>query len=232
MIRLDKEPTSMSSGANTRVGSPSGDRLRGRLRGRSRGPSGGTRAAGVLALVAGAALLLAACSSSPSTSSSPSSHSTSSPSTSAPSGTATLNAVTTKYGRVLEAPSGQVLYALTADTPGKAACAGACLSVWPPLTATGKPVAGSGVTSSALGTYTLATGKLQVTYDGHQLYEYSGDSAAGQVNGEGLPFPAGSSSPSGHWYVVSSAGSLVESASTSSTKSTTSTTSAKSTNGY
>lgn len=215
MTRLGKDATSTS----------------GRLGGRSRA----TRAAGVVALMAGAALLLAACSSSSSTSSSSTSSAASSSSTSAPARTATLKAETTKYGRILETPSGQVLYALTADTSTKAACAGACLSVWPPLTASGKPVAGSGVTSSALGTYSLATGKLQVTYDGHQLYQYSGDSAAGQVNGEGLPFPAGSSSPSGYWYVVSATGSLVKSApptSTSSTKSTTSTTSAKSTSGY
>ncbi|MHB8219970.1 MAG: COG4315 family predicted lipoprotein [Acidimicrobiales bacterium] len=194
-------------------------------------PSRGGRVATFLALVAGAAILLAACSSS--SSSSAASTTTSSPSsTAAPAATATLKAVTTSYGKILETPSGQVLYSLTADTPTKAACTGACLTVWPPLTLSGTPVGGSGVTSSALGTFSLATGKLQATYDGHQLYRYAGDSAAGQVKGEGLPFPAGSASPTGTWYVVSSAGSFVKSASAAAPKSTTSTTAVKSTSGY
>lgn len=193
-------------------------------------PSKGYRAVAFVALVAGAAILLAACSSSSSTSAvtTPSGSS----STTAPARPATLKAVTTSYGKVLETPAGQTLYALTADTPTKAACAGACLTVWPPLTVTSTPVAGSGVTASMLGTYSLATGKLQVTYDGHQLYQFSGDTAAGQVKGEGLQFPAGSASPTGTWYVVSSSGTLLKTVSTPTAKSSTSTTTAKSTSGY
>jgi predicted lipoprotein with Yx(FWY)xxD motif len=148
-----------------------------------------------------------------------------------------VKVATTAYGKILETPSGQVLYALTANTPTKSACSGACLTIWPPLTVSGTPVAGSGVTSSDLGTFALSTGKSQVTYGGHQLYEYSGDTAAGQTNGEGLSFPVGASSPTGHWYVVSSSGAVVTSAVSSTSKSTTPTT-AKSTskstsgNGY
>jgi len=36
-----------------------------------------------------------------------------------------------------------------------------------------------------LGTTTRTDGSVQVTYNGHPLYYYAGDSAAGDVNGEG-----------------------------------------------
>ena len=37
-----------------------------------------------------------------------------------------------------------------------------------------------------LGTTTRDDGTTQVTYDGHPLYLYSGDTAAGDANGEGV----------------------------------------------
>ena len=134
---------------------------------------------------------------------------------------ATLKVASTSYGKILETPSGQVLYALTADTATHDACSGACLAIWPPLTVKKTPVAGSGVSASMLSTLKLSDGSLQVVYDGHPLYTFSGDSAAGQTKGQGLPFPASSSSPTGHWWVVSSAGSYVTTSSSSSTTSTT-----------
>ena len=60
----------------------------------------------------------------------------------------------------------------------------------------GKPVAGMGVKKSLLGTAKRGS-KLQVTYNGHPLYTYSGDSAAGQANGEGS---------GGVWFVVKASG--------------------------
>ena len=44
----------------------------------------------------------------------------------------------------------------------------------------GKPVAGMGVKKSLLGTAKRGS-KLQVTYNGHPLYTYIGDSKAGQA---------------------------------------------------
>jgi len=172
----------------------------------ARGASWRHRAA-VLSVALAAAGLLSACGSSKPAAST--------------SGPATLKVATTSYGKILETPSGQVLYALTADTATHDACTGACLAIWPPLTVEKTPVAGSGVDASMLSTLKLSDGSLQVVYDGHPLYTFSGDSAAGQTKGEGLPFPAGSSSPKGHWWVVSSAGSYVTTSSSSSTTSTT-----------
>ena len=60
------------------------------------------------------------------------------------------------------------------------------MSPWPPLLATGKPTAGTGLTASKLGTITRSGGKQQVTYNGHPLYLFIKDQKAGQTTGQGV----------------------------------------------
>jgi predicted lipoprotein with Yx(FWY)xxD motif len=70
--------------------------------------------------------------------------------------------------------------------PSKTACTSACMKVWPEVTlpkGVTKATAGSGVSAAKLGTIKRANGVLQVTYAGKALYWFSGDSPAGQVNG-------------------------------------------------
>jgi predicted lipoprotein with Yx(FWY)xxD motif len=89
------------------------------------------------------------------------------------------------------------------DTSTKSTCSGGCAQAWPPLIATGKPTAGNGVKSNLLGTTTRSDGSKQVTYAGHPLYTYSGDTDSGQANGQTLnAFGA-------RWYVVNTAGKRV-----------------------
>jgi hypothetical protein len=71
-------------------------------------------------------------------------------------------------------------------------------------------MAGTGVTSGDLGTITRSDGTKQVTYAGHPLYYFAGDSAAGQTNGEGSH---GFGAP---WYVVAPSGQQVTSLSAAS----------------
>src|SRR5258708_18910929 len=87
---------------------------------------------------------------------------------------------------VLTNAKGLTLYYFTADSATQSALSRNCLRVWPPLLFTGS----GGPTSS-----TSLTGKLsvqtdingnQVEFNGHPLYTFSGDSAPGQTNGEGL----------------------------------------------
>jgi predicted lipoprotein with Yx(FWY)xxD motif len=60
------------------------------------------------------------------------------------------------------------------------------------------------VKSSLIGTIRRADGTRQVTYAGHPLYFFSGDTARGQTNGEGLhDFGAG-------WYVLTAAGKKID----------------------
>ena len=53
----------------------------------------------------------------------------------------------TRYGRILVDRRGQALYQFTRDTgAGASRCTGACARAWPPLYASGAPVAGVGAT--------------------------------------------------------------------------------------
>jgi hypothetical protein len=62
------------------------------------------------------------------------------------------------------------------------------------------PSAGSGVKSSLLGISKRPGGIEQVTYNGHPLYLFKGDTASGQTNGQG------STAFGAAWYVLSPAG--------------------------
>jgi predicted lipoprotein with Yx(FWY)xxD motif len=84
---------------------------------------------------------------------------------------------------VLTTTRGRTLYSLSAETGGRFICTGACASTWKPL------VLPAGVKPAGpvkLGTVKRPDGKTQVTFKGRPLYSFSGDSKAGDVNGEGI----------------------------------------------
>ena len=122
------------------------------------------------------------------------------------SSTAAVKAVdSAKFGMVLVGSNGHTLYRYTPDSKGVNRCTSvpACAKYWPRLLVKSsvKPTAGTGVKASLLGTI-KATGTMrQVTYGGFPLYTFSGDTKAGQVNGEGFKKT---------WYVVNTKGALVE----------------------
>ena len=103
-------------------------------------------------------------------------------------------------GKILVDSTGRTVYLFEKDTGPKSMCSGACAQEWPPVTTTGKPTAGNGLTASMLGTTKRSDGTTQVTYNGHPLYRYAGDNKAGDANGQGLDFFGGK------WYVLSPAG--------------------------
>ena len=115
-----------------------------------------------------------------------------------PAASTTIAAATvTGHGTVLVGGSnGMTLYVFDMDTPGSntSACTGGCISTWPPLTvpAGTTPTAASGLTGQ-LGTFTRTDGKgTQVTYNGHPLHFYCGDTKPGDANGN---YPHWSSVP-------------------------------------
>jgi predicted lipoprotein with Yx(FWY)xxD motif len=128
-------------------------------------------------------------------------------STSASSGTVDL--AKSSFGSILVDSQGRTLYLWQADTGARSTCTGACASAWPPLMTTGKPTAGEGVRSSLLGTTKRANRTEQVTYDGHPLYLFAGDTASGQTNGQG------SAGFGALWYVLSPGGKPLTSATAS-----------------
>ena len=89
---------------------------------------------------------------------------------------------------VLTNARGYTLYVFVPDPPDKSTCYGTCAAYWPPLT--GIPTAGTGVTGK-LGTISRTGGGNQVTYDGHPLYTYVGDSHPGQANGNNINLNGG-----------------------------------------
>lgn len=125
-------------------------------------------------------------------------------SSSAKASKATVDLAKTDVGDVLTGPSGRTLYLFEKDKSPKSTCSGECANDWPPLMASGKPAAGSEVKASMLGTSKRSDGKEQVTYNGHPLYYYEGDTKAGQTAGQGVDaFGA-------EWYVVGANGSKIE----------------------
>lgn len=107
-------------------------------------------------------------------------------------------AVTKIHGvSVLTNARGYTLYWFAPDTPSKSACYGTCAAYWPPVT--GRPVSGPGVTGK-LGAIRRVGGTTQVTYDGHPLYTYVGDSAPGQATGNDINLNGG------FWYEMPASG--------------------------
>jgi predicted lipoprotein with Yx(FWY)xxD motif len=92
--------------------------------------------------------------------------------------TVTINGTSTT---ILTNAQGLTLYYRTTDT-ASSVCSGSCASVWPPLLSTSVP-AGSTSMPGKLTIQTNANGS-QVEYNGHPLYTYAHDTAAGQTNGE------------------------------------------------
>jgi predicted lipoprotein with Yx(FWY)xxD motif len=106
-------------------------------------------------------------------------------------------------GKILTDSKGRTAYLFQKDTGPSSTCSGACASDWPPVTTTGKPTAGKGLTASMLGTTRRSDGSTQVTYNRHPLYLYVGDQNAGDTNGQNVnAFGA-------QWYVLSPSGTAI-----------------------
>ena len=99
---------------------------------------------------------------------------------------ALVSAHTTALGKILVDARGHTLYLFEKDKNGMSLCSGACAAYWPAILSGAKPRAGAGVRASLLGRTRRADGRRQVTYAGHPLYTFVGDTRAGQTSGEGL----------------------------------------------
>jgi len=107
------------------------------------------------------------------------------------------------YGRILFDGHGRALYLFTHDAGARSRCSGACASAWPPFLTRSAARAGRGARQSLLGTTRRSDGSTQVTYAGHPLYYYVGDTRPGQVLCQAVL------EYGGYWYVVRSDGRAV-----------------------
>jgi predicted lipoprotein with Yx(FWY)xxD motif len=98
---------------------------------------------------------------------------------------------------VLTDSSGYTLYLFAPDASGKSTCYGTCAVYWPPVLG---PVTASEGIPGKLGTIERRGGAMQVTYDGHPLYTYVGDSAPGQATGNDIDLNGG------YWYEMTASG--------------------------
>ena len=154
-----------------------------------------------------AALMIAACGSSPSSTSSGTS-SAAAPASSAPAAasSSTLKTATIGGVTVLTNAKGFTLYWFAPDTPTTSKCNGSCAAYWPPVK--GPATAGAGVTGK-LATIKRSDGSVQATYNGHPLYTYVADTAPGQAKGNGLNLSGGV------WHEVTASGAAAPAATTS-----------------
>ena len=150
-----------------------------------------------LLAVAGAAAVIAGCGSG---------YGGNSATAASPAGaTSVIKTSTGPHGTYLVDGSGRTLYLFEADGRNMSNCDSSCLSIWPAFSATGKPpVAKGGAMAGKVGMTASRDGKQIVTYNGHPLYRYVGDKAAGDTNGQNLDqFGA-------KWEVVTPAGNGID----------------------
>ncbi len=145
-------------------------------------------------------VVLAACGSSGSNTKTTATTTGSATTTAAASGAA-ISAGQTSLGTVLVNANGRTLYHLTKESATNIVCTGACAQTWPPVTVPSgqQPQAGSGIT----GTLTVVNrpdGTQQAAINGQPLYMYSGDTKAGDTNGQGI---------GGVWFALMANGSSV-----------------------
>jgi predicted lipoprotein with Yx(FWY)xxD motif len=106
-----------------------------------------------------------------------------------PAATGTVLKTTTIDGTtVLTSAKGFTLYSFAPDTAATSKCYGSCAAYWPPVT--GTAAASPGV-PGRVGTIRRTDGTEQLTYNGHPLYTYIGDSAPGQARGNNLNLNGG-----------------------------------------
>lgn len=113
-----------------------------------------------------------------------------------------LDVAESELGSILVDAEGRTLYVFLNDSGGESTCYGECAANWPALETDGEPQAGEGVEASLLGTTEREDGTLQVTYNEMPLYQFAGDEAPGDTNGQGI---------GDVWYVISVEGEPIQS---------------------
>jgi predicted lipoprotein with Yx(FWY)xxD motif len=119
---------------------------------------------------------------------------------------ATVQLHHTSIGTILTSSSGLTLYEFTRDRADADSCVkvSGCSRFWPALESSGTPTAGAGVKASLLSTIRLPGGGRQVTYAGHPLYLYSGDSSPADTS------YVGAQQFGGKWYALDASGRFVK----------------------
>jgi predicted lipoprotein with Yx(FWY)xxD motif len=106
-------------------------------------------------------------------------------------------------GQIMVDAEGNTLYGFTNDVDGASTCTGDCAATWPAHLIDGEPVLGEGLDPAVFSVVEGAEGGQQLKAGKWPLYRFSGDSAPGDVNGQGV---------GDVWFVVGADGSLIKDA--------------------
>jgi predicted lipoprotein with Yx(FWY)xxD motif len=109
-----------------------------------------------------------------------------------------------QFGTILVDTNGATLYTLTNGGKAVPCTSSACMAAWPPLLLPAGVTTATGTGVTGLGTAAVTGGTI-VTQAGLPLYRFSGDSGAGQANGDGI------ANFGGVWHVVKISGGTTES---------------------
>jgi predicted lipoprotein with Yx(FWY)xxD motif len=140
------------------------------------------------------ALVLAACGSSSSNSSSSNTTTSTAAATTTTAGGSTSGSAasftaslqSTGLGKTLVDSQGRTLYVFKSDSTGKSNCNAGCDGTWPPYKVTGAIKLGPGLDMEDFKTITRSDGSTQLTDYGMPVYMFSGDTKAGDTNGDGI----------------------------------------------
>ena len=109
------------------------------------------------------------------------------------------------FGKVLTDADGRTLYIFDKDatTRPQSSCTGGCAANWPALLTSDGAGVGDGLDAAK-----LDKNATQYTYNGWPLYRFSGDTEAGQTNGQGV---------GGVWHIAGADGNPVMAAAAATT---------------
>jgi predicted lipoprotein with Yx(FWY)xxD motif len=113
---------------------------------------------------------------------------------------APVSIASTALGDVMVDSAGMTLYAFTKDTDGVSTCNDKCAEAWPPITVDSAELP-AGLDANLFSVVDRADGSHQLKAGKWPLYRFSGDSAPGDVNGQGS---------GGSWFVLDPAGKLIK----------------------
>lgn len=99
-------------------------------------------------------------------------------------------------GQILVDGAGTTLYLFATDPPDTATCTGGCAGTWPAMPASDDLHVGDGLDDDLFTTIAGESGP-QLSFNGHPLYYYAGDSSPGDTNGQGV---------GGVWFAIGADG--------------------------
>jgi predicted lipoprotein with Yx(FWY)xxD motif len=124
----------------------------------------------------------------------------STPATTAAAAAAIAKTARTELGTIVVDAKGMTLYGFTKDTDGTSTCNGACATAWPPVLVT-SDIAVEGLDKSLFSVIDRADGSKQLKMGKWPLYRFSGDTAAGDTDGQ---------ASGGSWFVIGADAKLIK----------------------